>query len=334
MIRLNLVWATLAAAVMWTTGCGYIGDPLPPALNIPRPVKDLKVVQRGDKLVATFTIPPATTEDLPVKVGEVEMRIGPITPGEPFDISRWAAGATGIVLEVEEPGPVTRTTASTPFTGKEVTMAVRVAHRRGRTSEWSNLVSLTVTPPPPTPVNLVTRDAGRGVEVTWKAPVTEQTSFRILRQGETDKEPAPLGESKQARYLDETIEYGKPYRYQVQTTLKAGNSVSESELSEISKPFSPRDISPPAAPVGLTLVAGISTIELSWERNVEPDLSFYRVYRLEENGSRKLVGDNIATPVYSDRQVESGKRYRYVLTAVDRAGNESPASAPAELTAP
>ena len=40
-------WLVAAAAAALLAGCGYIGDPLPPLLNIPARVTDLTAVQRG-----------------------------------------------------------------------------------------------------------------------------------------------------------------------------------------------------------------------------------------------------------------------------------------------
>ena len=56
MRRVPLILALLV------TGCGYVGDPLPPALNIPVPVADLNAVQRGDQIIIQFTVPQMTTE--------------------------------------------------------------------------------------------------------------------------------------------------------------------------------------------------------------------------------------------------------------------------------
>ena len=59
-------------------GCGSIGEPLYPALRIPTRVTDLAVVERGANLDIDFTIPPLTTEGLPLKeIGGVELRVGP-----------------------------------------------------------------------------------------------------------------------------------------------------------------------------------------------------------------------------------------------------------------
>jgi len=41
----------------------------------------------------------------------------------------------------------------------------------------------------------------------------------------------------------------------------------------------------------------------------------------------------IEAPTFSDSKVESGKKYRYTVSAVDGTGNESDRSATAEATA-
>src|SRR5665213_3255227 len=69
---------TLLAVILVEVGCGSIGEPLYPALRIPSPVNDLTVVEHGNNLDINFTIPPLTTEGLPLKeIGGVELRVGP-----------------------------------------------------------------------------------------------------------------------------------------------------------------------------------------------------------------------------------------------------------------
>ena len=48
-------------------GCGYIGNPQPPALDIPSAVIDLRAAEDGDRVLVEFTIPMLTTEGLPLK---------------------------------------------------------------------------------------------------------------------------------------------------------------------------------------------------------------------------------------------------------------------------
>jgi len=58
---------------------------------------------------------------------------------------------------------------------------------------------------------------------------------------------------------------------------------------------------------------------------VESDLAGYRVYRSQQDGERGvlLTPDLLPSPTYRDNSVQSGQRYWYTVTAVDRSGNES-----------
>jgi fibronectin type 3 domain-containing protein len=168
------------------------------------------------------------------------------------------------------------------------------------------------------------------VRVTWQAPGTE---FRVLRK-EGDAADFTLAATVQKpEYLDATAEFGKPYSYMVQTVARQGDKVAESDLSA-SVSLTPVDTFAPAAPAGLHASAAPNSIELSWERNTEPDLNGYRVYRAVGGGDFEKLADISVAPSYSDRGVEAGKTYRYAITALDRAGNESARSAVLEVVVP
>jgi fibronectin type 3 domain-containing protein len=93
----------------------------------------------------------------------------------------------------------------------------------------------------------------------------------------------------------------------------------------------PKDTFPPAAPQGTVAAIqpgatpGAVAVELSWSINVEPDLAGYRVYRSEQEGARGalLTPELLPSPAYRDNSAQSGQRYWYTVTAVDRSGNES-----------
>ena len=69
-------------------------------------------------------------------------------------------------------------------------------------------------------------------------------------------------------------------------------------------------------------------LELSWAISPETDVAGYNVYRSEQAGApgTRLTTDLLLTPAFRDMNVEPGHRYLYTVTAVDRSGNESPAS--------
>src|SRR5512141_969764 len=87
-------------------GCGYVGDPQPPALKMPVAVGDLKAWQHGAKMAVEFTLPDRTTEGLPLAgIGEVELRAG-VPPAGEFNTVAWASAARRIEVRATTPGAV------------------------------------------------------------------------------------------------------------------------------------------------------------------------------------------------------------------------------------
>lgn len=87
----------------------------------------------------------------------------------------------------------------------------------------------------------------------------------------------------------------------------------------------PKDTTPPAAPTGLTAEAvSSSQIDLDWSNNTESDLSYYNVYRSTTSGdSYSRIASNVKVSKYSDTGLTAETTYYYVVTAVDKSGNES-----------
>jgi hypothetical protein len=321
-MRILLVCASALLA-----GCGYVGDPLPPALNIPEKVADLRAIQRGDHILIDFTAPALTTEALAIReFSGVDVRIGPIPPQ--FSMESWSAAAKAFELKAEPGTPVHAEVFASEWTGREVLVAVRLAGSRGRVSDWSNAVTLKVREALTVPANVKAEPHPNGVRLSWAAPPSG-VSVRVRRQAEGEKEPAVLATVGSREYIDATAATGKPYSYTVQ-------AVADSAESETSAPVTivPSDVFPPAAPASVTAVAGIGSIELAWERNTETDLRGYRVYRANAAGEFTVVGELVDAPAYSDRQVSAGTTYRYQIAALDQSGNESPRSPVVEVTAP
>jgi len=314
--------------------CGYVGDPQPPALKIPVAVQDLTAVERGDRIVVSFTVTGATTEGLRLKrYGEVELRIGPGGP-PPFDHARWTAAAKRIpVAPPAGPGRVEVELPAAQWTGREVIIGVRLANPKGRWSAWSNLAALHVVEPLAAPTRLRARAVREGVKLQWSLTSARPgVRFRIYRRRNASEEFEPVGEATAEQWLDTAVEYGVRYEYRVQAILPAGDDIAESEPSP-TVAITPEDRFPPAPPAGLTAAPGVGSIELVWGTSRAVDLAGYKVYR-SDGGPEKAVTGLLDVPAYSDRDIVSGTRYRYRVTAVDQSGNESEPSAPAEATAP
>ena len=318
-----------ALGCTFTIGCGSVGEPLYPAVNIPSRITDLSAVERGARIDVTFTIPALTTEGLALRApGSVELRVGP-NPAMPFQSDQWAASAQreDVAPAPSGPGAVRVSVQAQPFIGQDVVVGVRLANSKGRLSDWSNFVPLKVEQPLATPANFKAEAVPQGVSLAWTEP--EVSQFRVYRKTDQDKQPFVLATTQQPDYLDSTAEYGKTYEYYVE-------GVRDKAVSDTAGPVSiaPKDVFPPAVPTGLGASAGVGSVELAWERNTEPDFKEYRVLRSEGDGAYVQIAAGLEAPNYSDHTVESGKHYRYRVAAVDQAGNASEPSAPVEVTAP
>jgi len=319
-----------ALAALALTGCGYVGDPLPPKLEMPKAIADLRGVQRGAQLILAYT-PTLTASDktLLKSLSAVEVGIG-AAPAGGFQIARWADGARRFRSGNLKADPQELSVDARQWQGQDVVVAVRAAGPKGRFSEWSNVLALHVVAPPETPKDLKVLEDVKGPYVTWSGP---GALWRVWRLAEGEETPAVLGNTAEKAWLDQTAELGKRYVYTVQQLVAAGAQEAESEMS-VSLKVDHQDVFPPAVPKGLNALAGLKTIELNWDRNVEPDLAGYFVYRAEGAGELKKVSTLLERASYSDTAVAAGKSYRYAVTAVDEKGNESEKTAPVELAAP
>ncbi len=323
----------LALAALLCAGCGYIGDPQPPALHIPRKVTDLRAFQHAGQIIVEFTIPELTTEDLPLKLGKVELRAGP-NPQAEFNADVWTAQAKLLDTTGLQPGHARLEYSASEWTGREVFFRVRVSSSRGRNNGWSNLAVLKVVAPIEKPFGLRAEAVKEGVRLTWAGPDQPPgLTFRIRRRAGKETAVTEVGSASGREWIDTETHYGESYEYSVQAMIKAGESTAESDLSD-TVTITPADRFPPGTPQGLMALAGSSSVELTWDPDTETDLGGYYLYRAVGDEPFERVGGLLNTPGYSDKSVKSGARYRYAVSAVDLLANESERSKPAEITLP
>lgn len=88
------------------------------------------------------------------------------------------------------------------------------------------------------------------------------------------------------------------------------------------------DITAPAAPTGLAVVAGAELNTLTWTDPADGDLAGIRVYRSTTSGSGHTLINTVSPGIeeYVDSELTSGTTYYYVLTAIDEVPNESSAT--------
>lgn len=306
-------------------GCGYMGEPLPPALNRPERVLDLSALEHGSNIIVQFTIPTITTEGLPVnsKDRDIELRAGPYVT----NMETWQRTSDRIPVAVTDPRAKVAhvEVPAMQYYGKTVDIAVNVHGPEGHSVGWSKFAIVQVVPALPTPQALTTSDVPDGVQLEWHAAAPE---FRVFRKLVADINWTLLGTATKPSYTDNMIDYDKTYQYMVQSIEKTEQGYAESDLSDVTS-IRPVDKYPPAVPAGVTAVPGTRTIELVWDRNTEKDFAGYRIYR-----DGKRIAEGLAAPAFTDRDVQPRVTYRYEVSAVDTAGNESPRSPAVQATIP
>jgi len=357
-------------------GCGAPGEPVPPTPPVPVAIKDLAAQQIGDGVQLAFTLPTnSVTGDRLPEPPAVEILRGVNRPdGTPnaksFRIVDTIPGAlvTDFVTQkrVEYRDIISPRDPETS-TGATLVYRVRTRVSRKRGSADSNTVFVQVAPVPQSILAVESRVTESAIELNWAAPTTMSSgalltaplSYHVYRAEldpaalKADEEKHSLAEVKSPpvllatvitpSYQDTAFEFGKSYLYFVRSVITTNEIALESSDSQHVL-ITPRDTFPPATPQGLVAAVlagsapGTLIVELSWSINLETDLAGYRVYRSEQEGIRgRLVNpDLLPTPAVRDTSVEPGHRYWYTVTAVDRAGNESPPGAPAvvEVTQP
>jgi hypothetical protein len=181
---------------------------------------------------------------------------------------------------------------------------------------------------PPAGTSSVTYRVYRGVAEPGETSISQDLSKTKL------KSPLELeGSSSGTEFRDVHFEFGTPYVYSVRSVAQYGADSVESADS-VPTLVTPRDIFPPATPTGLEIAVIPASpqvpayVELSWAISTEEDLAGYFVYRSDREGApgERVNAEILPSPAFRDISVQPGKRYYYRVSALDRAGNESPMS--------
>jgi hypothetical protein len=263
----------------------------------------------------------------------------PVVP--PGDAVVRAAALGGVAMAVALTGPAAAPAAAVlPPVAAAPTNAVRLytvrgVTRGGRPGPPSGRVELPLVPPPPVPPAPAAAETESSIVLTWIPPVAfAPLAFNVYKAGGSD----PINGSlvTEPRYERTGVEFGTEECFVLRSVEKVATIDLESTSSEPTC-ITPRDKFPPAAPKGLSIVAGAGSINLSWDANKEPDLGGYLVLRGEVPGDtlQPVTPAAISGTSFEDKTVTPGVRYVYTVVAVDKASppNRSAQSPRVEETA-
>jgi hypothetical protein len=365
----SILLAICACSNALVGGCAAPGDPIARHPVTPSPIADLAARQLGNEIVLTFTLPTRSTDrEALAERPSIEIYRAALSPGATTDKkTSWSLTYTIPPERVDSyvnNGRVEFRDTLAPETlarapGSPLAYMVRTRADRTRASGDSNIFMLRIYPPPPAPGDVRTTVTESAIALAWseagpppgatfggyrvyRARI-ESTQEGVTQEGSAAKTKTPpelVGTSTLPEYQDVHFEFGDTYLYTVRGVAAFGADLVESGDSAAAM-LTPRDTFPPAAPTDLEAAIvpatpqGGSYVELSWGISAEPDLAGYRVYRSdrEDATGRLLNNDILPSPAFRDISVVPGGRYFYRVSAVDRAGNESPMSivVPAEV---
>jgi len=252
--------------------------------------------------------------------------------------------------------------------GSEAVYLVRTFVSPKKLSANSDVAALAVYPPTNPIADLKTAYSRSGVTLSWTPP--EKTLigaapniafYRVFRaemessqnaganpsatgnmEASNPKVPfARIAEAASPPYTDTQTELGKTYVYSVRSVAQYPGVQIESLDSNFAT-ITPKDVFPPPAPQDLVAAfvpaAGgtAAYLDLSWSISAATDIAGYNVYRSEEASGpgTRVNSELLLTPAFRDMNAVPGRIYSYTITAIDRSGNESPASPPAAGSIP
>jgi hypothetical protein len=357
----NVLICGLGCAVL--VACGAPGVPIPPTLELTKPVSDLRAARKGDNVYLVWTVPAKTTDRravrhpgptricrrLKIELRDCEKPVAEI-PASGFPLPQIATGNGAAAGKVQ----ASYTDVLSPELQKEdptaeLTYAVSVLNDSGRSAGLSNLVKVPASPTLPPPEHFNARVGSDGVLLSWDcSPATNAEPspalghrLRIYRREQGKQNDTRVGDVNFAacaqnqpppQFLDQSFEWEKRYDYHATVvTVVSETGKPEAEVEGDDTPVIQvlaHDVFPPAAPTGLQAVfSGVGQapfVDLVWSPGSEADLAGYNIYRREEGSEGvKLNSEPMKAPAYRDTNVQSRKKYSYSVSAVDGRGNES-----------
>ncbi len=177
--------------------------------------------------------------------------------------------------------------------------------------------------------------AGPAAETEAAAEGPRRHGFFVYRRLGSAAYGAPLVEEplEQRSLNDTVVPRGEIACYVVRAVASTDPLIESAPSNEACVEV--RDVAAPATPTGLAVLPREGGLEVLWSPSAEPDLAGYRVYRTPPGGPPEKIADvgpNRAS--WLDDTAERGIDYRYAVTALDQAGNESEPAEAVEASLP
>ena len=312
--------------VLALVSCGKKAPPIPKSAPMPETVGDFKGEVRDGVLFLSFIAPARSIGDA--------SGAGPQTWAG-FKILKSCTGCGGSL----EPWREIRLTDKTGYTmykgrlyfydddlmpGLDYTYRVVPFAETAIQGAASNMYSIKWQRTPKPPRDIVAKGGDSSVDLSWTRE--EGVSYNIYRFDDDTYPLEPVNQAllTTAAFTDRTAQNGKRYKYEVRSVRLDGTMRWEGEGATVEAV--PEDRTPPDPPRNLVSEKKEGGVTISWEKNAEPDLLGYNIYRIGPGKPEKLNKDLLTEPHFFDVTPGTLRYISYYVTAVDRSGNESGSS--------
>lgn len=325
-----------SAALLWLMGCALAGNPQPPTLWMPEPVRDLGATRVGNDVHLHWTMPKNTTDKVAL-VGNQRAHICWVPGAAPSPEGKVpprpvpSTGLPGCHSAGDATFPPNRPAEFTAQLPPEliaqppglVSYFVELQNPSRKTAGPSNPAWVgTGSSPAPVEGFTATTQAG-GVVLHWqKASAEPGLALRIHRTlithpgapkpNQAAGVPLPpqqtlevdLDKADPGQALDRDAELDHTWQYTIERVRRQTGGQHSVDVAGLpSPPFTidARDVFPPAVPTGLAAVADeqAHAIDLSWTPDTDRDLAGYVVYRRDETAGspmERISGEALVVP--------------------------------------
>lgn len=358
--RRAVVAVGLAVAALALVGCGKVGPIVAPERRLPLPPDGMHAIVAERAIVVSWSNPRVRADGTRLRdVAVVRL----FRREEAADAAPKPAMLSGdrvvgyeeiarIPLDVAPPagvqvqsGTVSVTDSAGLSYGRRYVYVTTAEDGIGRSSPPSERLVVTLLAGPAAPPGLDAQAGDKEVRLKWEAPgsfldgapAAGELRYVVLRAaGDGALAPVTPEPITGTTFTDKGLENDTAYRYAIQAVRvdPAGTARGAASAAVAATPV---DTTPPAAPTRLIGIPASGSVRLAWNASPEEDVALYAVYRAEGAGAfLRIATTQRITTVYTDRDVESGRTYRYAVTALDRArqANESARSNEVSVTIP
>lgn len=352
-------WITLllvAVLLSFGAACGKRKVPLPPIERVNQRA-EVSGSQRGNQIYLQWKMPAHAAGDksiLSIQKVDIYRLAEPLSSPLSLTEEDFASRSTlidSVPVKDEDYGKTLSYTDRLEFAGQPVRLryALRFVNNSNQKAGFSNF--LMIEPSERIALNptaLKTVLAEEAITLSWTAPeknINGSTPANVMgyyiyrKKGTANFIRLNSTPITKTDYSDQFFDFDTKYEYYVRTVSLGGNAQPIESVESATVSITPKDTFNPSAPSAITIAAAPGTISIFFATNVERDIAGYRIYRSKDENLPKpewklLTAQLLQTNVFQDTNVESGRKYFYYLTAVDKAGNVSQMSEVVTETAP